>query len=150
MEHTFLFEEGGWEAEGTYLPAEGPPIPARGRTEIIHGDDVWINDGRLVIGEGEARREIRSTYRIRPFPAGARSTSWVSENPALGELRGTFAVVGDTILSVYRAADGAALGSESLRRVDADIYENRGVLRVEDGGVSTWAVRLTRVEGGGP
>lgn len=59
-------------------------------------------------------------------------------------------VVGDTILSVYRAADGAAPGSESLRRVDAGTYENRGVLRVEDGGASAGAVRLTRVDGDGP
>lgn len=94
MEHTFLFEEAVWEAEGTYLPAEGPALSARGRTEITHADDVWINDGRLVMGEGESRRELRSTYRIRPFPAGVRSTSWTSQNPALGELRGTFAVVG--------------------------------------------------------
>lgn len=143
--HTFLFTEAAWRAEGTYLVPEGETLPASGRTVVTHADGVWINDGTLRVEAPDGPGEIRSVYRIEPFGPGERSTSWTAENPVLGELRGTFAVVGDTILSVYRSADGGASGSESLRRVDDDSYENRGLLRAADGEVSAWDMRLTRV-----
>lgn len=51
MEHTFLFTEGEWRADGIYFTGGGETLAARGRTTVSHEADVWINDGLLVIGE---------------------------------------------------------------------------------------------------
>lgn len=146
MGHTFLFEPGEWKAEGSFIGPEGRSSPAFGRTTIVHRDTAWVSEGFMLVRSDEREEEIRNSYWIRPFREAEGFTTWRSENPALGPLEGSFSVVGDTILSVYRSEDGDVTGTESLRRVRGDRYEVRGTLVGRGGRLSSWAVTLTRVE----
>lgn len=60
----------------------------------------------------------------QPFEPGALETEWVSVNPDLGELRGRATVVGDSLLFEYASEDREHSGTEYLRRLDDDRYEN--------------------------
>lgn len=144
--HTFLFQPGEWKAEGTFVSRRGRPSPAFGRTMIVHRDTAWVSEGFMLIRSDEGEDEIRNSYWIRPFTESEGFTTWRSENPALGSLEGSFSVVGDTILSIYRSEDGSVTGTESLRRVRRDRYQVRGALVGRIGRLSSWAVTLTRAE----
>jgi len=68
-------------------------------------------------------------YEIEPFSAGARSTHWVSTNPAVGALRGRFVLAGDAILSFYASPTGRYRGFECLQQRDANRYSAQIALR---------------------
>lgn len=142
MGHTFLFEEGCWKAEGFFRDAEGYTVLVMGETRIVHGEHRWVMDGFMEI-EGDVPRRIENRYVIEPFN-GRDTARWSSENPALGPLRGTFTIVGDSILSGYSDEGGAYSGMEYLRLMDGDSYINRGALLGDGGLVSSWSVTLRR------
>ena len=143
MGHRFLFEEGVWIAAGFFRDGDGNTMHLTGRTEITHRDDVWINSGIMEI-EGDTPLRVENIYRIVPFARGSDSTTWKSENPDLGPLVGTFAVVGDSILSAFRNGDGSLYGTEYLKNVDPDTYANRGVLLKQGKLISSWSATITR------
>ena len=87
---------------------------------------------------------VENIYEIVPFERGSDSTTWRSINPDLGTLVGTFAVVGDSILSAFRTEDGSFYGTEYLKNVDPDTYANRGVLLHKGKIVSSWSATVTR------
>jgi len=143
MGHTFLFEEGRWKGEGFFRDGEGLTVTVRGETRIIHGENHWMKEGFIEI-EGAVPRRIENRYVIEPFN-GRDITSWSSENPVLGTLRGTFTVVGDSILSHFTCDDGACTGMEYVRFIDWDVYINRGTLLRGGNLLSSWSVTLRRV-----
>lgn len=143
MGHRFLFEEGIWTASGFLRDGNGNTMLFSGKTVISHEEDHWINSGFMEI-EGEAPVRIENNYLIEPFPRGSDSTTWKSDNSDLGTLVGTFAVVGDSILSAFRNLDGSIYGTEYLKNVDPDTYANRGVLLKKGVLISSWSATVTR------
>ncbi len=141
--HTFLFEEGKWAAEGEYWDQRGVPIPTTGATRIFHHESVWVVESRLAF-IGEESVEFTNAYHANPFQDGQLSTPWVSTNPALGKLFGNYAVVGDSIFSVFESEDGNYKGSVCMLQIDEATYEERGVLFEGDMLISAWALTLTR------
>lgn len=77
---------------------------------------------------------------------GSEITNWKSYNPALGELKGIFIIVQDSIMSKYDSADGQYTGYEYLRKIDDLTYENRGFALVNNKKLSSWAVQLKKAE----
>lgn len=146
-EHTFLLEEGLWEARGYYVDSIGVLYPVSGESRITHEGDRWINDSWMRI-PADPPVEYRNRYVVDPFEEGTDRTSWVSENPALGRLRGSFVLVDDTILSVYGTEDGRLRGAEALQRASSVLYRGRGCLMEGGRKISSWAVDLKRKEGG--
>ena len=144
MGHRFLFEEGVWISAGFFRDGEGNTWHLSGRTKIVHHDDRWINSGVMEI-EGDSPIRIEAIYEIVPFERGSDATTWRSENPELGTLVGTYAVVGDSILSAFRTKDGSFYGTEYLKNVDPDTYANRGVLLHHGKIVSSWSTTITRL-----
>lgn len=143
MGHHFLFQEGSWNASGFYRDGEGNTVQLSGMTTIEHQDDLWVNEGFMEI-EGDTPVRIRNRYEIIPFERGSDSTTWRSENPSLGPLAGSFAVVGDSILSAFRSPDGLYYGTEYLKSINPDTYANRGVLMTRGKIISSWSATLTR------
>lgn len=141
--HTFLFQEGEWEAEGTYWNEFGDPSPLKGKTVITHTRERWHNQGTMRV-LGTPPVTLHNDYTILPFPEDELQTQWTSKNPALGDLHGQFLLVGDAIISSYRSADQRYYGTEFMLQVDARHYENRGVLMVGERLLSAWQVRLQR------
>lgn len=87
--------------------------------------------------------EIRSNYEIAPFTGDV--TAWQSEDAKLGTLIGQFAVVEDTIISLYSATSGEYFGSESWKQISRSEYRGRGVLYGVGGKIYSWAVRLEKL-----
>lgn len=144
MGHRFLFEEAVWIAAGFFRDGDGNTWHLSGRTTIVHHDDRWINTGIMEI-EGDTPMRIENIYKIVPFERGSDATTWRSENPDLGTLVGTYAVVGDSILSAFRTEEGSFYGTEYIKNVDPDTYANRGVLLHHGKIVSSWSTTITRL-----
>lgn len=156
VEHTWLFEEGAWDATGTYVSPEGERLPMVGKTEITHTDEGWVTESWMEAdSSGRARQPeaprsgpvpipIKNRATVRPFEPGELNSTWDALNPALGDLHGQVAVVGDSILYDYTSEDGKNHGTEVLRKIDDDHYEKRTVFFNRDSRVSSWVVRLHR------
>jgi hypothetical protein len=144
MRHTFLFEEGVWRAEGTYIDGSNTSLRAEGFITITHTPERWINEGalRLLL---EKPIEFQNRYEIVPFEEGHDFTTWNSFNPVIGELKGRIVIVDDSLISVYRSDNEEYSGSEYLLQVNERVYANRGFAFKENDKISSWAVSLTRV-----
>jgi hypothetical protein len=143
--HTFLFEPARWRANGIFIDPAGQSLSMAGHSVVLHGEGIWSLTGKIhLTGEEPAEVEIVNDYRIVPFPPGELQTTWSSHNQALGALKGRFVIVDDTILSFFESEDHQFRGTEWLRRLDADNYENRGVLFERERLHSAWAAELRR------
>jgi hypothetical protein len=148
-DHTYIFQEALWTAEGTYRDTAGAVYPVEGESTVSHGADSWSIEGNLRLF-GDERAAFVTNCRVEPFAPAAAYTSWVSDSPHLGRMEGRFAVVEDVILSHFRSDDGRCGGSECFRRIDAHTYRGRGVLYRDGSLVSSWAVNWAmRRETGG-
>lgn len=145
--HSFLFAEDTWRAEGRSVLRDGTWRPASGVTTIRHDPEEWVIEGEMVVESGEGEERIENVYRVRPFSEEDGFTTWTSHNPALGELRGSFSVVGETILSVYEGSGGRGSGTECIRRLTRDVYEARGTLTEGGERISAWSLTLRRSGG---
>lgn len=144
MTHTFLFEPGIWSGIGTFWTEDGKPTPAEGRIEITHRPQCWLLAGSLRVS-CSPRVEFVNHYFIEPPAPGAISTTWKSENSALGKLKGSFAVVGPSIVSLYHCDGGPGYyGTEHLMQLEAERYEACAVLFLEGRRLSSWRMTLTR------
>lgn len=141
--HTFLFEPARWQASGVFVDPAGQTLPMTGHSIVLHGEEIWSLTGKIHL-TGEPTVEIANDYRILPFPEGGLQTSWTANNPALGLLKGRFVIVGDTILSFFESDDHRFRGAEWLHRLDADRYEDRGVIFVGERLLSAWSAELRR------
>jgi hypothetical protein len=143
--HTFLFQPGLWSGTGTFWTEDGKPTNTEGRTEISHRQDCWLLAGSLRVLSSPPV-EFVNHYFIRPPSPDAISTTWSSENSAIGKLKGSFSIVGPSIVSLYHAEDGGAgyYGTEHLMQIDPNHYEACGVLLLEGRRLSSWRVALTR------
>jgi hypothetical protein len=144
MTHTFLFAPGRWSGAGTFWTEDGRATPAEGRTEITHRDDCWLLAGSLRVFSSPPV-EFVNHYFIQPIVADGISTTWNSENSAIGKLKGSFSIVGPSIVSLYRCDGGPGYyGTEHLLQMDPDHYEACGVLLLEGRRLSSWRVSLKR------
>jgi hypothetical protein len=144
MTHTFLFEPGKWSGVGTFWTEDGKATPARGHTEISHRAECWLLAGQLHV-QSSPPVEFVNHYFIEPFAPDALSTKWSSENSAIGKLKGSFSIVGPSIVSLYRCEGTAGYyGTEHLLQLEPSRYEACGVLLLEGRRLSSWRVQLNR------
>jgi hypothetical protein len=142
--HTYLFQEGLWTVRGEYYDEAMNRASLEGETRITHHPDAWLSEGRMILEVDGKKVEIENRYRIIPFAAGSDFTAWESFNPALGELRGHFIVIGNAILSSCTSADSRYTGAEFLLREAAGRYISRGTLFSASAKISSWTLTLIR------
>ena len=143
MKHTFLLREGLWVAEGDYYDENGNVYSTVGQSETAHQEEVWVNDRIMKVFFDEPVA-IADRYEIEPFGTGKTSTNWKSSNRLLGNLKGYFILVGDSLLSLFRSEDGRYSGTEWLQMVDEGTYRSRRVLLDGDKTLSSWAMELRK------
>ena len=143
MEHTFLLKPGVWQAQGHFITPDGAVAQAEGRTVITHEPQAWRLQGLMRVLLDEPL-EISNDYEVQPMEPGVLAARWLSRNPDLGTLQGNFAIAGDAIISIYRSADGAHEGSETLLLLADGSYLSRGALFSQGQLASTWAFILRR------
>jgi len=141
MKHTLLFSEGIWIAKGTYYDENNSPSNVEGQSEITHLQDLWLNKSCMTLS-GENPIELKNDYEIVPFVKDF--TSWKSVNPDLGPLLGSFAIVDDSIISLFSSQTGEFFGSEILTKINDSEYIGKGVLYSAAGKISSWSIRLER------
>ena len=143
MKHTYLFEEGVWNASGIYVDESGREFPVEGRANISHGVKTWkLSGGMRMLTDSPI--ELQNTYEIESFEAGQDCTKWSSHNSDIGELTGKFIVVHDSILSIYGTKNNEYEGTEYLKQINENTYQNCGALMKNDVRISSWAVELKR------
>jgi hypothetical protein len=137
MKHTFLLKTGTWEATGEFTDGHAHRFSFQGQSKISHQRDHWTLNGamKLLI---DPPVEFFHTYRIVPLAKNKEWTPWESHNPAIGDLCGRFAFVGDTILSSWTSKDLRFNGVEALLYVNDTTYTTRGVLFQEGEKLSSW------------
>ena len=143
MSHTYIFTPGTWELTGTCTGASRRTAEAEGLVTVEHGAERWTVVSRQKIHADETC-ENRNDFRIVPFAPDAPSSACTIDNSRLGRFEGRLTVVGETIFATYDTVDGRYSGAETLRRVDEDTYEDRGVLFEGGAYVSSWMLTLKR------
>ncbi|MBR9999546.1 MAG: hypothetical protein KFF73_11275 [Cyclobacteriaceae bacterium] len=143
--HTYLFETGKWKAIGTYFDENGIPVNVTGESSMDVTKKIWTLHGFMELQLDDPIK-IFNRYIIKPFDPQKDHTTWISENPALGKLKGRFTIVNDMIISQYQSEDGKFSGSEVLLFIDDDQYQNWGVVFENDFKISSWEVMLERFE----
>lgn len=141
MKHTFLFTENTWAAKGTYYDEKNTHVEVTGEYTVTHLKKAWFLDSSLVL-PGDNPVELKNDYEIAQFKKGV--TSWKAENPALGTLLGSFAIVEDSIISLFSSQKGDYFGTEFFTMINETEYFSKGVLYSQTGKISSWSVRLTR------
>jgi hypothetical protein len=141
--HTFLFEPAVWAASGTFWWGDGEALAASAVTEVAHQPSIWLLSGTLKV-LCSPPVELVSAYRIEPAMRECGTMHWTSEDATLGKLAGTYTVIGDRILSVYRCDTTDYHGAESLEQLAADTYRSTGVLLLADRCLSSWQMLLSR------
>lgn len=144
-EHSFIFQEGAWEGQGSYTGEDGRVIRARLGVRSEHQPDDWRLASRWEIEADEPRR-IELDYRITPFADDDNLLHWRAEHAEMGPLKGKFVVVGESILSLYSSVDGRRSAMEYLQRETARQYRYQGALFAGFRRLATWDLRLTRVD----
>lgn len=143
MKHTFLYTEGTWISRGTYYDENNNPLNVEGQSEITHKKKLWLNKSTMTL-QGDNPVELINDYEIAPFVKGV--TFWKSNNPKLGTLIGRFAVIDDSILSLFSSENGEFFGSEFFTKINESEYIGKGVIYNTAGKISSWSVTLQKVK----
>ena len=145
MNHTFLFKEGLWTAEGCYFDEGNNRISMKGEIRITHTEKFWLMERHMIMLEGN-RPEFVNSYEIIPFEKYSEFTTWRSSHPELGTLNGTFVIVEDSMISLYSSDKGNVNGAEYLLKLSNLVYKCRGCQFQGNIKTSSWAVTLYKFE----
>ena len=139
MQHTYFFQTLHWSAEGTYFENDRS-IPLTGEADIVRKEAEWTIGGFMEI-KTEPSVRFQNCYQIHRSDEET-TLEWESFNPALGTLRGTFEIIGDSIISFYTSEDGVYSGTETLTQQDEATYYNVGVSFHNGKKMSSWTALL--------
>lgn len=145
MNHSYIFQEGVWTANGVYMGADEKVVPCTGEVNITHGGEVWLLECRLTIAPQSDEKETqRMKNIIEPWAEGRKATAWTAVNPELGEIRGRYVLVEDSIVSSYETKDGEYSGMEFISKTGDDTYTSRAALLHRGSRISFFALELKR------
>jgi len=143
MQHTFLFEEGHWVANGIFLDHQNNQFTATAKMHTTHQEGIWLYESVRCFNTTQPIESFNCGHII-PFVQNKDTTSWKSSDSILGMLEGKFVLISNTIISSYQSLDNFYRGTECFIMLNRDYYENKGLLFTEDGKVSSWLMRLNR------
>ena len=141
MKHTFLFTESTWAVKGTYYDEKNNPVAVTGESYVTHLKKLWFLNSNMIL-PGEKPVELKNDYEIAPFEKDV--TSWKSTNSSYGTLLGSFAIVDDSIISLFSSQKGDYFGTEFFTMISESEYAWKGILYSPAARISSWSVRLTR------
>jgi hypothetical protein len=145
-QHSFLFKEGVWEAEGHgYVASEGRDARITGRTTVRHpSPDRITSEGFMRLHTAPVAFEVWQRFDFRPSD---RPNTWnfVSQNDRVGELTGEVVFWGQHAIIHYASAKGRFRGSELMTRLNENEYTSIGKFIADGRAETVWSVRLARV-----
>lgn len=143
MNHTFLFQEGEWQAAGYLLDEAGERINVSGRAVVRHGDEEWWDETEMTLLV-EPAQTIENLYHFTPFARGRLDTAWTSDHSELGMFSGRIVIVGDALLSRGQSPDGRNAVLECLLQRSEGCYLSRGAWFRDGTHIASWIIELTR------
>ncbi len=144
VRHSFLFEPGYWQAQGTVFDAAGEGRSLAGELRVTL--DAQSRRSEVAVSlQAETPIPLSGSYDIAPFEAREGTTSWRCLNSSLGELQGHIAVVEEVMISGFSSTDHRHSGASYLRQISRDCYQNRGYLISNGAVASSWSVELDRI-----
>lgn len=144
MEHTYLFTNAVWRAEGVYHNADGTTAPLTGRAAVVREGAAWTLTSCMdVASEPPVRYENKYEIQATVNPA---QLNWTAQHSSLGTLNGSFIALPGILTSSYAVPDSPYSGSEMMMQVDADTYKMQGVFNRDGEPESWWEGRLMRDE----
>ena len=113
-----------------------------------HEDHTGGNEGlkaatrAKVLGSPPA--EFVHAYMIEKPSSEKDFMKWTFESAMFGTLLGRFAVLGQSILSVFGCETSGYHGAEHLGQLDAGHYRSAGMMLLKDKVIYTWQMNLER------
>ena len=148
MQHTYLFEEGLWAANGIYINEPGDQVDVHGSSIITHHEEKWVIELVMELmpkDHSEYRNlEFKTVYEVQPIRVLTDATEWVTHNPSMGRLNGLMTVAHDSILSTYQSTNGNIRGIETFIKVSDGQYQCRGALFEGARRGASWFLVFTR------
>ena len=143
--HTYLVEQGIWNAAGVYQDAQTGQVKMTGTSHVMEENGQWQLQGTMKVELPDADDPvvIKTAYTFDAW-TDAPFTRWQCENPMLGPLHGKFIIDDNMIMSNGKTADGRYQVIEAATRIDESTYEIRGGLLEDSQEISAWAATLTR------
>lgn len=142
--HTFLFKNAVWEAVGLFSDKEGHQFSVEGISKIERKSNVWLNDVMLKVQNGQSH-EVFSFYEITPFEEADRYTTFLSQTPDLGKIKGQLLICDNDIFISFVSEDGKYSGVDHMVRVDEHHYSTNGFIYFGKQRHSSWDIQLKRV-----
>jgi len=143
-QHSFILQEGQWEAVGTVSDPAGQVKSIAGTAVVKHEEERWLNQSEMRM-TAEPAVAFSNCYEIEPLAPGMETTIWETNHPGLGLVIGTLVIIDTAIVLSYTAQGGHYHGTEIFAQEDADHYQSWGVLWQGDQKVSSWQAQLKRV-----
>ncbi|KAA3618099.1 MAG: hypothetical protein DWQ05_08635 [Calditrichaeota bacterium] len=143
MQHTLILNPGEWHAEGRFINENEVSIPAEGTIRILHEFDAWRYESEIRI-HNDQEPDIKNKYIIQPWQEGSEFLNWSAANTLMGNLRGKFLLVAETIISQFYSEEGDYVGSEVMLMQNDKSYYSRGITFVGDHKLSSWGLNLTQ------
>lgn len=140
MKHTYFYSTLDWRARGTYYDAYGKESPLNGEVTIVRNEEEWTLSGFMEVRSKE-RMKFTNEYKIHET-SDKTTLRWTSYNPALGNLNGTFEIIGNSIISFYHSEDKVYSGTEMLMWKDDFTYYNVGAAFENGKKLSSWTATL--------
>lgn len=140
MEHTYFFQTLDWRANGAYYDEKGTKVSLYAEVSIVKTKEKWTLDGFMEVGFPTPVR-FTSSYKIAETK-DKTTLAWEAKNPALGILRGTFELIGGSILSNYVSEDGVYSGAEVLTKLNDTTYYNVGASFQNGTKMSSWTAMI--------
>lgn len=145
-QHSFLLQEGVWDAEGRgYVATEAIDAKITGRTTVRHpAPDRITNEGWMRVHTSPIPFEVWQRYEFKPSD---RPNTWnfVSQNDRVGELTGEVVFWGQHAILHYASAKGRFRGAEWMTRVNPNEYTSIGKFIADGKAETVWSVRLVRI-----
>ncbi|MBN1114185.1 MAG: hypothetical protein JXA66_02475 [Oligoflexia bacterium] len=141
--HSFLFEEGTWNAKGSYYDSEDNVLKTEGQTTITHTGNLWVNEGYMRLLKTDPA-EFSSRYEFTPAKPNETMLDSVSVNPVTGKISGTLTVVDNSLISSRNSENNDYSGCKFLIKTDAEKYLNYGYLKKGNTLVSRWSLELEK------
>lgn len=141
MEHTFLFQNARWQAQGFYYSKEmRVAAPFTGETVATRSEDNWTIDRSMDVA-GETLVHIEDHYDIHATNNAAQF-DWAGRGSELGAMNGAFIALPSMITSSYTVPDTDISGSEMFMQVSETEYLMEGVINRNGEPESWWKGRL--------
>lgn len=142
--HDFLFTNSVWYASGIYRDNKENVFQAKGATEIVVQEKIWLMKSEMQVLLPKDTLSILSEYNLNKEQFNDTYINWENNNPHIGKLIGSFLILPSSIESHFISECKSYCGNEVLFLINKGSYRAVGAFFHKSMVVSSWNVELNR------